>query len=133
MNNYTYSEIQNMQKRAMERVREMQKNSEQVLNTAQRDLSQEQVRGNYDKNPVIKSKVTNLPPNFPQKKEYPDFKEYFNKASQKQNMSSAKVSANTTESILNEPDRAILLGLIMLLRSEGADEMLIMALMYILS
>jgi hypothetical protein len=36
-------------------------------------------------------------------------------------------------SILDEPDKAIILGLIMLLKSEGADEMLIMALMYILS
>jgi hypothetical protein len=35
--------------------------------------------------------------------------------------------------ILDEPDKAILLGLIMLLKSEGADEILIMALMYILS
>ena len=35
--------------------------------------------------------------------------------------------------ILDEPDTAILLGLIMLLKSENADEMLIMALMYILA
>lgn len=133
MNNYTYSEIQNMQKRAMERVREMQRNSEQVLNTAQRDLSHEQPKVVQNNSPTIKSKVTNLPPNFPEKKMYPDFKEYFNEASQKQKEPQKKASPNIIESILNEPDRAVLLGLIMLLKSEGADEMLIMALMYILS
>lgn len=133
MNNYTYSEIQNMQKRAMERVREMQKNSEQVLNTAQRDLSYEQSREPQNNSSVIKSKVTNLPPNFPEKKIYSDFKEYFNKETQKQSAPKQKTNLNSIESILNEPDRAILLGLIMLLKSEGADEMLIMALMYILS
>ena len=133
MNNYTYSEIQNMQKRAMERVREMQRNSEQVLNTAQRDLSHEQQSEVQNSFPVIKSKVTNLPPNFPEKITYPSFKEYFNKESQKQDSPKVKVKSNSLESILNEPDRAILLGLIMLLKSEGADEMLIMALMYILS
>lgn len=133
MNNYTYSEIQNMQKKAMERVRQMQKNSEQVLSTAQRELSQESSAETYNNSPTIKSKVTNMPPNFPEKKIYPDFKEYFSETTSKQKAQEPKTSSNIIENILNEPDRAVLLGLIMLLKSESADEMLIMALMYILS
>lgn len=132
MNNYTYSDIQNMQKRAMERVREMQKSSERVLSNAQRELSFEQSKEESN-SPTIKSKVTNLPPNFPEKKVYPDFKEYFNNAPQKPSTTQPKSNMKNIENILNEPDKAILLGLIMLLKSEGADEMLIMALMYILS
>ena len=37
------------------------------------------------------------------------------------------------EGLFDEPDKALILGLIMLLKSEGADESLIMALSYILS
>lgn len=131
MNNYTYSEIQTMQKKAMDRVKEMQKNSERVLSSAQREFSSDNL--NMNKSPTIKSKVTNLPPNFPEKKVYPDFKEFFKDTTERVMPQTPKAAGNILENLLNEPDRAILLGLIMLLKSEGADEMLILALMYILS
>lgn len=143
MNNYSYSEIQNMQKRAMERVREMQKNSDEVLETARQDLNGdkvEQKRESTRSEPSIKPKITNLPPNFP------DFKEYFNmqKApetppiSKKEEPSQSVVQSqnfpgNILELISSEPDRTLLLGLLLLLKSEGADETLIMALMYIMA
>ena len=38
MNNYSYSEIQNMQQKAMARVRQMQKNTDAVLEKAQEDF-----------------------------------------------------------------------------------------------
>lgn len=140
MSNYSYSEIQNMQKRAMERVREMQKNSESVLETARQDLD-ENPMGNKKENlrtdTPIKPKITNLPPNFP------DFKEYFNMKSEPevvppQPQSEEKPRYNEPQNsifdlISAEPDRALLLGLLLLLKSEGADETLMMALMYIMA
>lgn len=141
MNNYSYSEIQNMQKKAMERVREMQKNSEAVLETARQDLSEKTVepkKENLPKEPQIKPKITNLPPNFP------DFKDYFNMQSEPEVTSPEKEKTqispqpqysqgNIMDLISSEPDRALLLGLLLLLKSEGADETLMMALMYIMA
>lgn len=137
MNNYSYSEIQNMQKRAMERVREMQKNSDEVLETARQDLSTpKQTEKSSDTQ--IRPKITNLPPNFP------DFKEYFNMQSipeepfelpekPKEQVSKPHFPGNIMDLISSEPDRALLLGLLLLLKSEGADESLMMALMYIMA
>ncbi len=142
MNNYSYSEIQNMQKKAMERVREMQKNSDAVLQTARQDFSEskvEQKRETPRAEPPIKPKITNLPPNFP------DFKDYFNLQSEPEAEPPKKTEnfkpqpqqthfpGNIMELISSEPDRALLLGLLLLLKSEGADEALMMALMYIMA
>ena len=41
MSNYSYSEIQNMQQKAMARVRQMQKNTDAVLEKAQEDFERE--------------------------------------------------------------------------------------------
>ncbi len=137
MNNYSYSEIQSMQKRAMERVREMQKNSDSVLETARQDLSTpKQIEKTNDNQ--IRPKITNLPPNFP------DFKEYFNMQSTpeepfelpknpKEQVPKPHFPGNIMDLISSEPDRALLLGLLLLLKSEGADESLMMALMYIMA
>ena len=143
MSNYSYSELQNMQKRAMERVREMQRNSDSVLETAQRELgetvpTEQNSRKNYEnvQKPRMKTKITNMPPNFPENKQYPDFKEYFaenREPHQEQKQTSAQSGSNILETVLAEPDRALLLGLLLLLKSEGADEALMMALMYIMA
>lgn len=138
MSNYSYSEIQNMQKRAMERVREMQKNSESVLETARQDLGEKTVekkKENRGTDAPIKPKITNLPPNFP------DFKDYFNMQTEpaapspqrEEKPRQAETQSNIFDLISSEPDRALLLGLLLLLKSEGADEALMMALMYIMA
>lgn len=138
MSNYSYSEIQNMQKRAMERVREMQKNSESVLETARQDLGEktiEKKKENRGTDAPIKPKITNLPPNFP------DFKDYFNMQTERppespkkeENHHQTEPQNNIFDLISSEPDRALLLGLLLLLKSEGADEALMMALMYIMA
>jgi hypothetical protein len=130
MSGYSYEEMQNMQRRAMERVQIMRKKSEDALNNAKNDL---EVRISSQENGV-KPKITNMPPNFPAEKQYPTFKEFFNEEKKKQVKKEAPIiQKNPLESILSEPDKAILLGLIMLLQSEGADETLIMALMYIMN
>lgn len=138
MSNYSYSEIQNMQKRAMERVREMQKNSESVLETARQDLGEKPIEPKREKprtDAQIKPKITNLPPNFP------DFKEYFDMQTEQapsapqreEKPRQPEPQSSIFDLISSEPDRALLLGLLLLLKSEGADEALMMALMYIMA
>lgn len=143
MGDYSYSEIQNMQQKAMARVRQMQRNTDAVVEKAQQDFSQDKPRENqrspvYEQ-PPIAPKVTNMPPNFPENSSYPNFREFFkeeNKEPQKplkKENKPNKNERNALENLFAEPDKAMLMGLIMLLKSEGADEMLIMALLYIMS
>lgn len=141
MNNYSYSEIQNMQQKAMARVRQMQKNTDAILEKAQQDFDSEKPKHKPHHTPAsITPKVTNMPPNFPENSIYPSFKEFFKeeikdtpKPQKKEIKPQHHSKQNTLETLFAEPDKAMLMGLIMLLKSEGADEMLIMALLYILS
>lgn len=125
----------------MARVRQMQKNTDAVLEKAQEDFEREKPKPKtqYELAPIT-PKVTNMPPNFPENSVYPSFKEFFKEESKetpkppkKENKPQPQVKQNTLETLFAEPDKAMLMGLIMLLKSEGADEMLIMALLYIMS
>ena len=140
MSSYTYSEIQNMQQKAMERVREMKRTSDEITKTAQKDLENQNKKTEYSgENYNVTTKITNMPPNFPENSVYPNFNEFFKADYEreqeqhkplKQDNNSKK---STIQTFFDEPDKALLLGLIMLLKSEKADESLIMALTYILS
>ncbi len=138
MSNYSYTEIQDMQRKAMERVREMKRNSDMVTQSAQKEFNHESNNKSFAE--PVSPKVTNMPPNFPKETSYPSFKTVFGeekeKTQKKEQPEKRPVKAqksNTIENLFAEPDKALLLGLIMLLKSEKADEGLIMALTYILS
>ncbi len=140
MSGYSYSEIQNMQQKAMERVREMKRTSDEITKSAQKDFELEHKKVDYrGHEPSVRAKVTNMPPNFPENTVYPNFNEFFKaeqERTQKKETSVKKENKSKQSAIQNlfdEPDKALILGLIMLLKSEGADEVLIMALSYILS
>lgn len=137
MNSYSYSDIQNMQKKAMERVREMKRNSDEVIKSAQQDFNTEPKLTHKSHFPVNENtKVTNMPPNFPKNNQYPSFNDFFqreNEQASSEPKQQIKTSENRIENLFKEPDRALLLGLILLLKSENADKNLIMALSYILS
>lgn len=139
MTGYSYSEIQKMQARAMERVREMKRNSDIVTQSAQKELDfTPEKREIKEISSKVSARVTNMPPNFPRDIPYPSFKEFFEEAEEKSQKNKTtkhteKSEKNSLEKLFNEPDKALLLGLILLLKSENADESLIMALTYILS
>ena len=82
MSNYSYSEIQSMQKKALERVREMRRNSEKLLEDTEDKTPYIKPNQFFEENQV-KPKITNMPPNFPQETSYPNFKEFFKKEEQK--------------------------------------------------
>lgn len=140
MSGYSYSEIQNMQQKAMARVREMKRTSDEITRVAQKDFEIDRKNVNYDNDkPSVAPKITNMPPNFPENSVYPSFKDYFSTqqeiTQQKQKLLKLENKPKETaiQNLFNEPDKALLLGLIMLLKSEKADESLIMALTYIMS
>lgn len=96
-------------------------------------------------NAKIKQKVTSMPVEFPEGYSYPSFeatfrKEQKNRARQENRAEQTKQaerkenanSNNALSEILHDPEAALLTGLIMLLQSEGADELLLAALGYIL-
>lgn len=139
MTGYSYSEIQKMQAKAMERVREMKRNSDIVTQSVQKEFDFTPVKNDvHDFSATVSAKVTNMPPNFPEDNPYPSFKEFFKEAEEKSQKTEETKPVemqkkSSLENLFDEPDKALLLGLIMLLKSEGADESLIMALTYILS
>lgn len=133
MSDYTYSEMKNMQQRAMERVREMNRTSETALQMAKKELEGDEKTVKYEEKKrsnsnSIKTKHINMPPNFPKERQYPTFKEHFEEEEKK----GITKNAGFLDGIIDEPDRALLLGLIALLKSEGADEALMLALAYIM-
>lgn len=77
-----------------------------------------------------------MPLNLPEDRDitYPTFREYFAPENEKaKKQTEQKTKANLLDSVLEEPDEAVLFSLLLLLRSEGADEALMMALLYIMS
>lgn len=138
MGNYSYTEIQDMQRKAMERVREMKRNSDIVTQSARKDFESENKK-DYSIN-TDTPKITNMPPNFPKETPYPSFKTVFQEEEEKAHIEKQAEKTlkkderkSLVENLFAEPDKALLLGLIMLLKSEKADEALILALTYILS
>ncbi len=135
MKDYSYSELKEMQDRAMERVRAMQQRaSETVLreNSVQEENSKPATAP--EQNTYTKPHHIKMPVNMPPRESTAEGRG--SKANTDSNPASNSVSANENgiiESILNDPDRAMLLPLLLLLKSEGANEELLMSLLYIMS
>lgn len=135
MKDYSYSELKEMQDRAMERVRAMQQRaSETVLreNSVQEENSKPVTAP--EQNTYTKPHHIKMPVNMPPRESTAEGRG--SKANTDSNPASNSVSANENgiiESILNDPDRAMLLPLLLLLKSEGANEELLMSLLYIMS
>ncbi|MGN0520169.1 MAG: hypothetical protein ACI4LB_05455 [Candidatus Fimenecus sp.] len=148
MREYTYDELQQMQEKALERVRNMQMYSKSAVegtnaqglagdNTAHSGISSATPqREAPPQSPPHKSGRIKMPLNLPEERDlvYPSFKEHFAPETEKtKQQAEQKHKANLLDTVLQEPDEAILFSLLLLLKSEGADEALMMALLYIMS
>ncbi|MGN0572206.1 MAG: hypothetical protein ACI4K9_08510 [Candidatus Fimenecus sp.] len=149
MREYTYDELQQMQEKALERVRNMQMYSKSAVegtnaqNTARdgnasysRTASSAPQNDTPPQSPPHKSGRIKMPLNLPEERDlvYPSFKEHFAPETEKtKQQAEQKHKANLLDTVLQEPDEAILFSLLLLLKSEGADEALMMALLYIMS
>ena len=135
MKDYSYSELKEMQDRAMERVRAMQQRASETVsreNSVQEEVSKPAPAP--EQNTYTKPHHIKMPVNMPPRESTAEGRG--SKSNTDSNPASNSVSANENgiiESILNDPDRAMLLPLLLLLKSEGANEELLMSLLYIMS
>lgn len=143
MREYTYDELQKMQDKALERVRNMQMYSKEAVESTNRgqETSKAPPKVEHRAAPTASSPPKTggrikMPLNLPEDRDltYPSFKEHFEAENQKtQQQTTQKTKANLLDTVLKEPDEAMLFSLLLLLKSEGADEALMMALLYIMS
>ena len=149
MQEYTYDELRRMQEKALERVRSMQQRAQQYVeednraalrrlqNTDERKpLAQNAAAPNRQPQKKPPSGRIKMPLNLPENRDltYPSFKEYFEPETQKAKVQTEQsTKANLLDDVLREPDEAMLFSLLLLLKSEGTDESLLMALLYIMS
>ncbi len=135
MKDYSYTELKEMQDRAMERVRAMQQRASETV-SRENSLQEEKPKpdAHTEQNTYTKPHHIKMPVNMPPRESAEESRG--SKASTDSNPASNFASANENsiiESILNDPDRAMLLPLLLLLKSEGANEELLMSLLYIMS
>lgn len=145
MKNYTKSEMQEMQKQAIQRVQEMQRRAEQTRQHASKELSsddQQKKPAAVNKPPAEADgnkpsiKVPDSPKRISLPVEFPE-----NRGRAKYNVAQEPEAANLKSTKIQEKkglleiidqDKALILALILLLSSEGADLQLILALLYII-
>ncbi len=147
MKEYNFDEMQDMQAKALERVRDMQARAQTVAREADRELSDNseterrktQNENAYKDNFYNAVKSTpnknriSMPVELPQSKPYESFKEYFEPINKKAKQENEKtVKADLLDTVFKEPDKALLLALLLLLQADGADEELLMSLLYIM-
>lgn len=147
MKDYSYSELKDMQERAMERVKAMQQRAKETADAANSELSSQKPIEQYphygekkheppiSQNQSSRPHHIKMPADIPKRNtEFESFKEYFGKEnSNSRETKNQQNKVNLIESVLNEPDKAMLFSLLLLLRAEGSDESLMMALLYIMS
>ena len=170
MKEYNYDEIKQMQEKALERVKDMQLKTHQLIN-GENEKTQEQK--NYRENfynavkSASKADYIKMPVEYPEEiSDYESFEKYFGADSNEREDDNIQdsvieiheenerdgeadngtqtepmrrderaVSANAdikAGSITDEPDKALLLALILLLQADNADEELLMSLLYIM-
>lgn len=144
MADYTYSEIMKMQNDAIKRVEDMQKKARKTAG-----LEQEKEEKNINNIPSQAPNRVPMPNDYLEKlKNYASNSSYTGEEhtqeefdreedlkkenSRKQKVFSEKTE-NTFQNIKIDEDKALLLSLIMLLSEEKGDELLIMALIYMLT
>ena len=147
MKEYNFDEMQEMQAKALERVRDMQARAQTVAREADRELSDnsetERRKTNTEsaykenfynavKSTPNKNRIS-MPVELPQSKPYESFKEYFEPINKKAKQENEKtVKADLLDTVFKEPDKALLLALLLLLQADCADEELLMSLLYIM-
>ncbi|HIU35789.1 MAG TPA: hypothetical protein IAC53_04175 [Candidatus Fimenecus excrementigallinarum] len=137
MADYTYDELRQMQEKALERVQRMQQRARQYVDDSPPAPPAPKPR--QPAAPQLPEKPKpgriKMPLNLPEDRDlvYPSFREVFSAQTQQAKAQSAqKTKANLLDEVLKEPDEAMLFSLLLLLRAEGADEALLLALLYIM-
>lgn len=147
MAEYSYNDIMKMQNDAIRRVNEMQKRAKSVVEDIKENTSSEfteEVKKEYDTPKRVKMPndyinelkgFASTSSHFEERE--PEAVSYECAKEKKETYHSQKHQNDTLKNIFNDlnmdSDKALILSLVLLLTEEKADEMLILALLYILS
>ena len=147
MAEYSYNDIMKMQNDAIKRVNEMQKRAKSVVEEINEEKSQHQKTEHPKSGQNVKR--VKMPDDYlVELKNFASTSSYFEETEReaipcedvkekKENHSPPKHQNDILSNILNDfnmdSDKALILSLVLLLSEEKADEMLVLALLYILS
>ena len=147
MAEYSYNDIMKMQNDAIKRVNEMQKRAKSVVEEINEEKSQYQ-KAEHPKSGQNVKRVKMPDDYLDELKNFASTSSYFEETEReaipredvnekKENHSPQKHQNDVLSNILNDfnmdSDKALILSLVLLLSEEKADEMLVLALLYILS
>lgn len=158
MKEYNYDEIRQMQEKALERVRDMQTKSHQLVNGEnEKTPEQKAYRDNFYNavKSASKADYIKMPVEYSEKiSDYESFEKYFASDSSGENDISksekdgkiknenrdessigekpAQPKTTGIEKLIDEPDKALLLALLLLFQADHANEELLMSLLYIM-
>ena len=152
MKEYSLQELEEMQEKALERVRRMQQHSDSFLKETEEEAKkaeappvsmspQKAVSSSVPEPPPQKSGRISMPLNLPKAEEtkskaepvYQNFAEYF--APHNENIKAEKKkeqAVSLLDAVLQGKEEVLLFCLVLLLKAEGANETLLLALLYIL-
>lgn len=141
MKQYDYDEINRMQERALERVQNMKLRAEKLTEPEARESAEEKGKRAKESfyNAVLGTpnpEHIRMPSNFPERgnKGFESFNSYFTPVNEEKQESTP--AADSRKSLISElfadSDKSLLLCLLMLLKADGADEDILMSLLYIM-
>lgn len=148
MAEYSYNEIMKMQNDAIKRVNEMQKRAQTVVDEINEEKTEHKEIPLKQNNQTEVNRVKMPNDYLDELKKFASTSSYFengennktqtkHQENKKENRPQPKGQNDTLKNILNDlnmdSDKALILSLVLLLTEEKADEMLILALLYILS
>ena len=116
MREYTYDELQRMQEKALERVRNMQMHSKEMVEETNRAMESQSPPPRRQPRETAPAPEKHggrikMPLNLPENRDitYPTFREYFAPENEKaKKQTEQKTKANLLDSVLEEPDEAVL-------------------------
>ena len=135
MADYTYNEMMKMQNDAIKRVEEMQKRARQTVGLNEKETNIAEV---HNEIPRQEPRRVSMPKDYLENlKSFAANSSHTDEAPVKRMKEKSQKADPTVESAFGDlkldEDKALLLALILLLSEEGADELLIMALIYMLT
>ena len=143
MREYSLSQIEDMQEKALQRVESMREFSKTITGASREHTSPPRDTSRWSQ-PVKKEEVKkekhqsgriSMPLNLPKGRNlvYPNFKESFATLNEVQREQTAQQKkAGFLDTVLKDPDESLLFCLLLLLKSEENSEPVLLALLYIL-
>lgn len=136
MKEYDYDEINKMQQKALQRVQNMKITANRIVEDSEKEQDINRARDSFY-NAVLstpKPEHIKMPAEFPERQSFESFENFFEdkKEDKTDKKPTSQSENNMLKEIFDSPDRSLILALLMLLKADGADEDILMSLLYIM-